>query len=222
MEITTENIHKYIKSIFELDSKVKCDTIFSVAARITNDHIRNQRFDHMDMLYSQLLNELSQGIFKHIINKIDVEYTNVFSSIKDLEMASFEFIRDNKTLFNKKIILSSLVATSIQDTLEFEWQPTEANTSGSPVYKIGKFNGNDVFVDAYKRYNDNTLMLYDNIRYNIELKEIKSIADYSGNNISIEVNIGYEFDGIEHYAVLCSDGYVSKSDILNKMKKEEL
>ncbi len=221
-EITSKNINEYIKSIFTLDDTIICDTRIMVSAIVNEMHDKN----YLNMMYSQLLKELNDSIQKYISQKMEMtEYTKVFNSDKDLERASFDLIRMNSELFDKKVILGSLIATSMQDMEEYVSLPFNSDTyTHKTTYPIGKFNGNEVFVDAYKRFNDNTFSLYDNIRYNVELLEVRNFMNpmTPSNNISIEVRIGYEFDNVERYAIICSDGYINRDVILDRMKKEEL
>ena len=71
----------------------------------------------------------------------------------------------------KKCVLSSMLAACIQDNVSFIFKTlpkTQPLINGADIYNIGSISNVELYVDPYMRYDDNTVILLNEIRLNVD------------------------------------------------------
>ena len=127
---------------------------------ITEDHVNKM-----------VLNELTQSFIKELSKCL--LNTNIFDyiEVKDIDIDfTFPPVLMHKVQSKRyqNVIVSSKMGASIQDSVGYSAYSNSnvVNTSGT-LYKVGKFFNSDIWVDPYMRYNDNRMIFFNDVFYNI-------------------------------------------------------
>lgn len=128
--------------------------------------------DMVNKVQSMQISECIQGLFKNISSELiktkNIDYIQISEINLDYNFPPELINKVAQTGFST-IIVNSKLGASIQDSVGYSphLNPNVINTNGV-MYKIGSFFGKEVYVDSYMRYNDNRIILFDDIIMNFD------------------------------------------------------
>lgn len=174
-------IHLEINQIFEniklsevitLDKSVNTNfTKYSTSVEMANNDDFSIMKEHIEADISQ---KIGRKCIKNIMENSRCEYLNLTKYPNYVELdreATDELIRYIIDSGYKKCILSSMLAACIQDNVSFNLKKLpkgQSTISGVDIYSIGLISDIELYVDPYMRYDDNTIILLNEIRLNVD------------------------------------------------------
>ncbi len=208
-------IHLEINQIFEdiklsgvitLDKSVDGNfTKYSTYVEMNNTNDFSILKEHIEADISQ---KIGRKCIKNIMENSRCEYLNLTKYPNYVELdreATDELIRYIIDSGYKKCILSSMLAACIQDNASFHFKilPKVQTINGADIYSIGLISDIELYVDPYMRYDDNTIILLNEVRLNVEF--IDSTISNEGpsyrTRISIDFNIFSNCDSLVCYVL---------------------
>jgi hypothetical protein len=118
-----------------------------------------------------MMNEMTQGFIKELIKCLldtnIIDYIEVFDIDIDFSFPPILVDKVHSKKY-KNVIVSSKMGSSIQDHFGY-FSHTHSNSinRSASLYKIGKFLNTEVWVDPFMKYNDNRMIFFDDLFYNI-------------------------------------------------------
>lgn len=149
-------------------------------------------FDMSDKVQSMQISECIQTLFRKItlelINTKNVDYIQIDEINLDYNFPPELINKVAQTKF-RTMIVNSKLGVSIQDSVGYSphLNSNVINTDGV-MYKIGSFFGKEVYVDPYMRYNDNQIILFDDIIMNFD-----NFSSYENNESTFASRTIIEF-----------------------------
>ena len=170
-------IHLGIKEIFEdiklsdvliLDKSINSNfTKYSISTNVVSDDFSLIR----ESIENEITYTISRNCIKELVNISRNEYINLSYydynyTINELdEKATDDLISYIISSGYKKCILNSMIACCIQDRAIFNFKGSKYNAD---VYKIGSIGPVELYIDPYMRFDDETIILFNDLRVNIE------------------------------------------------------
>lgn len=148
--------------------------------------------DMADKVQSMQISECIQSLFKKITSELiktkNVDYIQIDEINLDYNFPPELINKVAQTGFSTMIVNSKLGA-SIQDSVGYSphLNSNVINTNGL-MCKIGSFFGKEVYVDPFMRYNDNRIILFDDIIMNFD-----NFSSYENNEATFATRTIIEF-----------------------------
>ena len=148
--------------------------------------------DMADKVQSMQISECIQSLFKKITSELtktkNVDYIHIDEINLDYNFPPELINKVAQTGFSNMIVNGKLGA-SIQDSVGYSphLNSNVINTNGL-MYKIGSFFGKEVYVDPFMRYNDNRIILFDDIIMNFD-----NFSSYENNEATFTPRTIIEF-----------------------------
>jgi len=163
-----------------LDKRLPVSQKIQVSMSITRDEMVslqnafNLKLD-IDAKYNSLLiQELSQSFHKEIFKEMkstSEEFLDVMNlSESDGMGVLYHYLKENNFDF---IICSSQIGMFAQESVLFHSESINKVSNSNTFYKLGEIGGISVYIDAFKRWDDKTIICgkEDSFNYNYEIDE---------------------------------------------------
>jgi len=163
-----------------LDKRLPVSQKIQVSMSITRDEMVslqnafNLKLD-IDAKYNSLLiQELSQSFHKEIFKEMkstSEEFLDVMNlSESDGMGVLYHYLKENNFDF---IICSSQIGMFAQESVLFHNESINKVSNSNTFYKLGEIGGISVYIDAFKRWDDKTIICgkEDSFNYNYEIDE---------------------------------------------------
>lgn len=161
-----------LSDVITLDKSVNTNfTKYSTSVEMTNNDDFSIMKEHIEADISQ---KIGRKCIKNIMENSRCEYLNLTKYPNYVELdreATDELIRYIIDSGYKKCILSSMLAACIQDNVSFNLKKLpkgQSTINGADIYSIGLISDIELYVDPYMRYDDNTIILLNEIRLNVD------------------------------------------------------
>lgn len=151
----SENSNRYCTSV-----QLTCDD-FS----IIKEHIKKD-----------IVQTISRKSIMYLIDNSRKEYIDLTKYNNDIELdrlSTDELIKYIIDSGYKKCILNGMLAVCIQDSSLFNFTKVKSTLNSADIYNIGSIYGTEFYVDPYMKYNDNTIILLNEIRMNIAFIDVE-------------------------------------------------
>jgi hypothetical protein len=199
-----------------LDKGLPISRKIQVSMSITRDELQslekafNLNLD-IDVKFNSILEqELSQSFHKEIFKEMNCseEFLDVMN-LSELDGVNvlYNYLRVNEFDF---IICSSQIGVFVEEFALFNHQVIRDNliklSNGNTFYKLGEIGGISVYIDAYKRWDDKTIICgkKDSFYYNYEI-DVPTISNIYTNSFS-----GPKFGSQLNYEIL-----LNKNNFIN-------
>jgi hypothetical protein len=135
-----------------------------------------------DMLFSMLINEINQNIYKSITKKlfdsVKFDHINLGSnalSVHDSQRLIVKKILENKDNYST-LISSAQICTGLSDSSLFSISSIGANLNHHGIiYSTGKLSDINVYCDPFMRYDDGRICLFDKVKVNVKNFELSYV-----------------------------------------------
>ena len=161
-----------LSDVITLDKSVNTNfTKYSTSVEMVNNDDFSIMKEHIEADISQ---KIGRKCIKNIMENSRCEYLNLTKYPNYVELdreATDELIRYIIDSGYKKCILSSMLAACIQDNVSFNFKilpKGQSTINGADIYSIGLISDIELYVDPYMRYDDNTIILLNEIRLNVD------------------------------------------------------
>jgi len=163
--------------------------------------------DMKEHVYSDIIQAIGRKCVKELMDNSITDFLDLSKYDNDVELvkpATDELIDYIINSGYKKCILSSMLASVIQDDIRFHFKAMNQNITinGADIYSIGFLSTIELFIDPYMRFNDNIVLLINDLRLNVNYidSEIKSDATFTPR-IVIDFNMFSSYDSKICYVV---------------------
>lgn len=207
-------IHLEIKNLFQ---DIKFNEVITFDKNLNNNFNKYSTSiqiasDDFSIMKEHIEKDISQTIsrkcIKNIIDNSRHEYLNLTKYVNDVELdrqATDELIQYIIDSGYKKCVLSSMLATCIQDNALFNFKilpKTQKLINGADIYNIGSIYNVELYVDPYMRYDDNTVILLNEIRLNIDFIDSRLSNEATFHpRIVIDFNMFSDSDSLVCYVL---------------------
>lgn len=205
-------IHLEIKNLFK---DIKFNEVITFDKNVNNNfnkystsiEIANDDFSIMkEYIEKDISQTISRKCIKNIIDNSRHEYLNLTKYPNHIELdrqATDELIKYIIDSGYKKCVLSSMLAACIQDNVSFSFSNITTNLSiGGDIYNIGSISNVELYVDPYMRYDDNTVILLNEIRLNVDFIDSRLSNEATFHpRIVIDFNIFSDSDSLVCYVL---------------------
>jgi len=189
MQQNQNGIHLEIKELFndiKLSDVITFDKSVNTnfAKYSTSVSVGPAEFDIMkEHISNDIIQSIGRKCVKELMDNSITDFLDLSKYNNDVELvkpATDELIDYIINSGYKKCILSSMLASVIQDDARFHFKTTVLN-SGADIYSIGFLSTIELFIDPYMRFNDNIVLLINDLRLNINYidSEIKNEATFT-------------------------------------------
>jgi len=162
-----------------LDKRLPVSQKIQVSMSITRDEMVslqnafNLKLDIDAKYNSLLLQELSQSFHKEIFKEMNSteEFLDVMNlSESDGVNVLYHYLTENNFDF---IICSSQIGMFAQESVLFHNESINKVSNSNTFYKLGEIEGISVYIDAFKRWDDKTIICgkEDSFNYNYDIDE---------------------------------------------------
>lgn len=208
-------IHLGIKEIFEdiklsdvliLDKSINSNfTKYSISTNVVSDDFSLIR----ESIENEITYTISRNCIKELVNISRNEYINLSYYdynyiINELdEKATDDLISYIISSGYKKCILNAMLACCIQDRAIFDFNSSKGPLyNGSDVYCIGSVGLVELYIDPYMGFDNETIILFNDLRVNTGLIDTNIINDINfGSKVTtffnpkllIDFNIAFSF-----------------------------
>ena len=205
-------IHLEIKNLFK---DIKFNEVITFDKNVNNNfnkystsiEIASDDFSIMkEYIEKDISQTISRKCIKNIIDNSRHEYLNLTKYPNHIELdrqATDELIKYIIDSGYKKCVLSSMLAACIQDNVSFSFSNITTNLSiGGDIYNIGSISNVELYVDPYMRYDDNTVILLNEIRLNVDFIDSRLSNEATFHpRIVIDFNIFSDSDSLVCYVL---------------------
>lgn len=222
-----KNIFQNIKlnDVIVLDKSVNTNfNKYSTSAQIVGDDFSIIK-EHIEKDISQTI---SRKCIKSIIDTSRFEYLNLTKYPNHVELdrqATDELIQYIIDSGYSKCILNGMLAACIQDNVSFIFKTlsnTQTLTNGADIYHIGSISNVELYVDPYMRYDDNTVILLNEIRLNVDFIDSRlSNGATFHPRILIDFNMFFDSDSLVCY-VLEKKGSPTYLKYISSLRDEKI
>lgn len=222
-----KNIFQNIKlnDVIVLDKSVNTNfNKYSTSAQIVGDDFSIIK-EHIEKDISQTI---SRKCIKSIIDTSRFEYLNLTKYPNHVELdrqATDELIQYIIDSGYSKCILNGMLAACIQDNVSFIFKTlsnTQTLTNGADIYHIGSISNVELYVDPYMRYDDNTVILLNEIRLNVDFIDSRLSNEATFHpRILIDFNIFFDSDSLVCY-VLEKKGSPTYLKYISSLRDEKI
>ena len=148
-------------------------------------------YDHWeDLIISSIKSEIENSIYNSIYKNFK-SYNLKFLDVRNLTQGSFvckiEHYLSNQHY--KNVIVNPKIGTHISDSRFFKI--SHITNNNSTLYKIGKFQETDIWINPYIKYDDTKIIFFDDVGCNIQFHKTEIIND---GTIAPKILIRYKFD----------------------------
>lgn len=220
-----KNIFQNIKlnDVIVLDKSVNTNfNKYSTSAQIVGFSIIKE---HIEKDISQTI---SRKCIKSIIDTSRFEYLNLTKYPNHVELdrqATDELIQYIIDSGYSKCILNGILAACIQDNVSFIFKTlsnTQTLTNGADIYHIGSISNVELYVDPYMRYDDNTVILLNEIRLNVDFIDSRLSNEATFHpRILIDFNMFFDSDSLVCY-VLEKKGSPTYLKYISSLRDEKI
>lgn len=222
-----KNIFQNIKlnDVIVLDKSVNTNfNKYSTSAQIVGDDFSIIK-EHIEKDISQTI---SRKCIKSIIDTSRFEYLNLTKYPNHVELdrqATDELIQYIIDSGYSKCILNGMLAACIQDNVSFIFKTlsnTQTLTNGADIYHIGSISNVELYVDPYMRYDDNTVILLNEIRLNVDFIDSRLSNEATFHpRILIDFNMFFDSDSLVCY-VLEKKGSPTYLKYISSLRDEKI
>lgn len=192
-----------ILPFYKINKGLSNFTTYQIAASIPVDvgKILDMNFDFEATLLNQIKRELSRCVYKHIDNSLRKTTKIGHIDLRKYENKPFGHKIDGLQMYDKifsyisgyeykNIITPTKISSEIQDSAQFSSISIDLISNSSLPYIVGKIGNTSVWTDPYLKYNDDKIVMFDEIELNFDVKNISSIDDPTFSpKIIIELNL---------------------------------
>lgn len=222
-----KNIFQNIKlnDVIVLDKSVNTNfNKYSTSVQIASDDFSIMK-KHIEKDISETI---SRKCIKNIIGNSRCEYLNLTKYPNHVELdrqATDELIQYIIDSGYSKCILNGMLAACIQDNVSFIFKTlsnTQTLTNGADIYHIGSISNVELYVDPYMRYDDNTVILLNNIRLNVDFIDSRLSNEATFHpRILIDFNMFFDSDSLVCY-VLEKKGSPTYLKYISSLRDEKI
>lgn len=195
-----EKISPYINNslietlpFYKINKRLTNFTTYQIAVSTPPDITKtfNVNFDFEAILLNQIRQEINLCVYRHINNKLrsttKIDYFDLIKyRIDELQIYDSVFSHINKY---KNAILNTRLSSKIQNGSKFIYSSPD-QFSNKAIYKIGKIGNTNIWVDHNINYDNDKIVLFDEVEINFDIKFISIMDDHTFSpKIVIEVNL---------------------------------
>lgn len=191
-------------SFYKVNKGLTNFTTYQIAISVPPDvkKVFDINFDIEAVLLNQIKQELNRCVYKHINDSLRKTTKIEHVDLRQYENKPFGHRIDGLQMYDrvffyiggyeyKNIITCSRISSEMQDNIQFIFS-TSANfiPNYSLPYLVGKIGNTSIWVDQYLKYDDDKIVMFDEIEVNFDVKNISSIDDPTfSSKIIIELNL---------------------------------
>jgi len=159
--------------------------LYQFSTKISTEQTQSTKsigVDLISMISSSIKTEMAANIQKEIFSSIQSDEKIDFIDIRNVDPLPVLFLSSNslKIVENfilsqsqeyKNIITTAKIASELQDSSSFQWDPLKSGLVGSGsgnAYQVGVIFGMGVWVNPYLQFNDNRIIFYNDIEIDIK------------------------------------------------------
>lgn len=189
------------QKFIQIDKSLTNFTKYSISSSLPPE-MKDLRIDFEEEYSNVLSKEISNSIYKYIYSilsstkNIDFIDLREYSQNKAINgINSSNFICHSLSTYNfKNLITSSGNIMNLEDSPVFKYDPIDTKLSlsnSNSVSKIGSFLGLDTYIYHYLKYQETSFLLFDDVRINYQLKEVRMIDEAT---FAPRIVVDYLFD----------------------------
>lgn len=186
-----------------------------------NYEIRFNKPDDLDK-YSNYITHIEEQLYSEFQRYINKEAINIIEDSKNFDIIDYIGKNIDDGILSKdlisliansnysNIITNSNIGSILQDSTSFHFSKIEnrlTNYSHSP-YMIGKINNTMIFIDPFMKFNDNRIIMFNDISINIE--NIKNISHNAESNLQ-GISFNYDIEKSESRVIYIIESEKSES-----------
>ena len=179
-------------SFYKVNKGLTNFTTYQIAISVPPDvkKVFDINFDIEAVLLNQIKQELNRCVYKHINNSLRKTTKIEHVDLRQYENKPFGHTIDGLQMYDrvfsyiggygyKNTFTSSKISSEMQDNIQFilSAPPTNFIPNYSLPYLVGKIGNTSVWVDQYLKYDDDKIVMFDEIEVNFDVKNISSIDD---------------------------------------------
>jgi hypothetical protein len=160
------------------------DELIKISVALTYDQIKslqNLNLEISSIIQNVYYNEIIQTVNKMIINSIINKNKDNIIQLNDdiLHKDIINLLEKEKS--DKEIILitNGKVGVEIQDIPNFNSTYNVKDLTNITIYKLGNYNNVSIYIDPYKKWNDDTIHILKNNFFNLMFIEKEEITNKS-------------------------------------------
>lgn len=202
-KFTNDDIFEVLP-FYKINKRLTNFRTYQVSASIPADvgKIFDVKIDLEAAFLCQIKSELSRCVYKHISNKLRNTTKIDYIDLREYENKPFGHRINGMQVYDKvfsyinslgykNLISPSKIAAEMQDNLQFEFLESVLKINMTMTnyfpYGIGKIGNTSVWIDPYLKYNDDKIVLFDEIELNFDVKSIYTEDD--STLLIVEVNL---------------------------------
>ena len=192
-----------LSDVITLDKSVNTNFAkYSTSVQMSSDDFSLIR-EHIE---KDIASTISRKCIREILDNSKNEYLDLTKYVNDIELdrlATNELIDYIIDSGYSKCILNGMLAACIQDNVSFSFSNITTNLSiGGDIYNIGSISNVELYVDPYMRYDDNTVILLNEIRLNVDFIDSRLSNEATFHpRIVIDFNIFSDSDSLVCYVL---------------------
>ncbi len=193
-----------LSDVITLDKSVNTNFAkYSTSVQMSSDDFSLIR-EHIE---KDIASTISRKCIREILDNSKNEYLDLTKYVNDIELdrlATNELIDYIIDSGYSKCILNGMLAACIQDDARFCFKAMNQNSisNGADIYNIGFLSDIELYVDPYMRYDDNTVILLNEIRLNVDFIDSRLSNEATFHpRIVIDFNIFSDSDSLVCYVL---------------------
>ena len=217
-----------LSDVITLDKSVNTNFIkLSKSVNMASDDFSLIR-EHIE---KDIASTISRKLIKELIVSSRNEYLNLTQytynyTINELdEKATDDIISYIISSGYKKCILNQMFATCIQDRAIFNFNTISKSPiyNGADVYHIGSIGPVKLYIDPYMRFDDETIILFNDLRVNTELIDTNIVSESTFTpKLLIEFNIAFSLGESLFCEVLTSKHSKSYYKYISDLRNQKI
>lgn len=232
-----------ILPFYKINKRLNNFTTHQIAASIPQDtgKIFDVNFDFEATLLNQIKQELNRCVYNKINNSLRNTTKIGHVDLRKYENKPFGHKVDGLQMCDrvfsyitgceyKNIITSTKIASDMQDSAQFIFSSSSKTlniVSNSPLpYYVGKIENTSIWADPYLKYNDDKIVMFDEVEINFDVKNISTMNDCTFSpKVIVEINLCV--DSIDSMIVsliesMSSPSYAEYISIRRELKIDEI
>ena len=186
------------KKFIQIDKSLTNFTKYSISSSLSPE-MKDSVIDFEEEYSNVLLSEISNSIYKYIYVTLSSTKNIDFIDLRGYQGGSIgginssNFICHSLSTYNfKNLITSGGNIVSLEDSPVFKYDTMDKlSLTTNVVNKIGSFLGLDAYMYHYLKYNDTWFLLFDDVKINYQLKELRVIESHT---FTPKIVVDYLFD----------------------------
>jgi len=185
-----------LSDVITLDKSVNTNfTKYSTSVNMGSDDLSIMREIEKDIastISKKLISELVISSRKEYLSLTQYTYNYTINELD--EKATDDIISYIISSGYKKCILNQMFATCIQDRAIFNFNTISKSPiyNGADVYHIGSIGPVKLYIDPYMRFDDETIILFNDLRVNTELIDTNIVSESTFTpKLLIEFNMAF-------------------------------